>query len=59
MSTQKIIDQILIFLNLYQQAKNESTSLIFSGDIVHLRMLRTDWQTAFWHISQEQDSYQI
>ena len=39
MSNQKIFDQLLIFVNLYQHAKNEAVSLICSGEIADLKIL--------------------
>ena len=39
MSNQKIFDQLLIFVNLYQYAKNEAVSLICSGEIADLKIL--------------------
>ena len=57
-SHQKIIDQNLIFLNWFQHAKNQAISLICSGDFVHLKILQSVCQKAFWPISQEQDFYQ-
>ena len=50
---QKIFDQLLIFVNLYQHAKNEAVSLISSGRIIDLKILQSDWLRAFWPISQE------
>ena len=38
--------------------KNQAISLICSGDFVHLKTVQSDWQRAFWPISQEQDFYQ-
>ena len=42
MPKQKICDQLLIFVNLYQQTKNEVVSLIFSGEVIDL-ILQSDW----------------
>ena len=55
MPKQKIFDQLLIFVNLYQHTKNEAISSICSGEIVDLKILQSDWLRAFWPISQEQD----
>ena len=55
MPNQKIFDQLLIFVNLYQHTKNEAISSICSGEIVDLKILQSDWLRAFWPISQEQD----
>ena len=59
MSNQKNLNQLLIFVNLYQRAKNEAISSICSGRIVVLKILQSDWLRAFWPISQEQDISQI
>ena len=53
MPNQKILDQLLTFGNLYQHAKNEAISLIYSGEIVD--WLQSDWLGALRPISQEQD----
>ena len=37
MPNQKIFDQILIFLNLHQHAKNEAILLISSNEVVHFK----------------------
>ena len=34
MSTKKILDQLLVYVNLYQHAKNQAISFIWSEDIV-------------------------
>ena len=34
MPIQKFFDQLLIYVNLYQHAKNQAISLICSGDMV-------------------------
>ena len=39
MPNQEILDQLLIFVNFYQHAKNEAISLISSGEIVDLKIL--------------------
>ena len=31
----------------------------FAGDIIHLKILQSDWQRAFLAMSQEQEFYQI
>ena len=59
MPNQKIFNQLLIFVNLYQDAKNEAVSLICSGEIVDLKILQSDWLSASWPMSQEQDSFEI
>ena len=42
MPNQKIFDQVLIFVNLHQHAKNQANSSISSGDIVYLKTLQPD-----------------
>ena len=59
MPNQKIFSQLLIFVNFYQLAKNEAASSIFFREILHLKILQSDWLRAFWPISQEQDLSQI
>ena len=59
MPNQKIFNQLLIFVNLYQYAKNEAVSLICSGKMLDLKILQSDWLRAFRPISQEQDFFQI
>ena len=46
-------------MNLYQQAKNQAVSLIFSKDIVDQKILQSDWLKTFWPISLEQKFSQI
>ena len=53
MPNQQIFDQLLIFVNLYQHAKNEVVSAICSGEIVDLQFLQSDWLKML--IFQEQD----
>ena len=55
MPDQKIFNQLLIFMNLYQHAKNEAVSSPCSGEIVDLKILESHWLRAFWLISQKQD----
>ena len=54
-SDQKFFDQVSIFVNLHQHAKNQANSSISSGDIVDLKTLQPDWLRGFSPISQEQD----
>ena len=42
MPYQKKFDQILIFMNLYQHAKNKTVSSICSGEIVNLKILQSN-----------------
>ena len=46
--------KILIFVNLYQHAKNDAVSLIYSGEMLDLKILQSEWLKAFWPISHEQ-----
>ena len=55
MPNQKVYIQILIFVNLYQHAKNDAVSSICSGEMIDLKILQTEWLVAFWLLSQEQD----
>ena len=59
MPIQKFSDQLLIYVNLYQHAKNQAISLIYSRDVVDLKILQFDWLKTFWHISQESEFSQI
>ena len=54
-SKQNTFYQLLIFVNLYQHAKNEAVSLICNGEIIDLKILKSDGLKAFWSISLEQD----
>ena len=58
MPTQKKIDQLLIYVNFYQHAKNQicsiNISLICSGDMVDYKILQSDWLRTIWPISHEQ-----
>ena len=47
MPDQKNFNQLLIFVNLYQHAKNEAVSTICSGETVDLKILQSDWLRAF------------
>ena len=44
---------------MYQHTKNEAASSICSGEILHLKILQSEWLTAFWPIFQEQNFSQI
>ena len=59
MPHQKLFSQLLIFLNLYQHAKNEAVSLICYGKMLDLKILQSEWLRAFWPISQEQHFLQL
>ena len=43
----------------YQHAKNQANPSIYSGDIVDLKILQSDWLRVFCSISLEQDFCQI
>ena len=54
MPTQKSFDQLLINMNLYQQAKNLAISLfIFHLLRRYVWLKNPDWLTTFWTISQQ------
>ena len=57
MRNQKNFDKLLIFVNLYQHARNEAVSSICSEEIVDLRILQSNWLGAFWSVSQDLSSY--
>ena len=59
MPHQKLFNQLLIFVNLYQHAKNEAVSYICSEEMLHLKISQSEWLQAFWPISQEQHFSQI
>ena len=53
MPYQKLFNQLLIFVNLYQHGKNET------GEMFDLKILQSEWRTAFLPTPQEQHFYQI
>ena len=55
----KTFDQLLVFVNFYHHAKNVAVSSICSREIVHLKILLSDWLRAFWPISQKLPKYGI
>ena len=55
----KTFDQLLVFVNLYHHAKSVAVSSICSGEIVHLKILQSDWLRASWPIFQKQNFSQI
>ena len=59
MPIQKIFDQLLSYVNLYQYAKNQAISLICSRDMVDENILQSDWLRKFCPISQELEFSQI
>ena len=40
-------------MDFYRHAKNEAISSICSAEIVHLKILQSDWLRAFWPIIQD------
>ena len=59
MPHQKPFNQLLLFVNLYQHAKNEAVSSICYGEMLDLKILQSEWLRALWPISQEQHFSQI
>ena len=59
MPTPIFSDQLLISMNLHQHAINQAFSSFSSRDTVDLKFLQSDWQRAFWPISQEPDFSQV
>ena len=55
MTHQKLFTQLVIFVNLYQHAKNEAVSSICSGEMLDLKILQSEWLRALWPICQEQN----
>ena len=53
MPNQKIFYQLLIFVALYQHAKNYTISSICSGEMVGLKILKSDWQRPFWPVQKQ------
>ena len=47
MPTQKIFDQLLIFVNLYQHAKNQFIPSVHSSDTVSFKVPLLDWPHPF------------
>ena len=50
MHNQKIFDQLLIFVNLYQHAQNETVSALFSVVMTDLKILQSEWLTEHFGI---------
>ena len=48
----KFSNQLLIFMNLYQDVKNETILPLCFGNIIDLKI---GWLRAFWYISQGPD----
>ena len=59
MPYQKLFNQLLFFVNLYQHAKNEVVSSICSEEMLAFKILQSEWLGAFWPISEEQFFSQI
>ena len=53
MLTQKIFDQILIFVNLYQCAKNQLIPSVHSWDTIHFGVQRPDWSNPFLNMPNQ------
>ena len=47
MPAQKIFDQLLIFVNLYQHPKNQFIISVHASDTVNFTELRPDWPHPF------------
>ena len=47
MPNEKISQQLLVLVSLYQHAKSEAVSLNCSGEIDDLKILQSDWLTVF------------
>ena len=47
MSSPKILNQLLLYVNLYQHVKNEVVSLICPEEMVDLEIIQFDWLRAF------------
>ena len=49
-TTQRILNELLIFTYLYWQVKNQANFFVFfcSGDKADLKILQCDWLRAFW-----------
>ena len=47
MSSQKFFDQLLIFVNLYQHAKNQFIPSVHSSDTVNFKVPSYDWPHPF------------
>ena len=59
MPDQRILNQLLILVNLYQYVKNWVVSSVCSGEMVDLKILQSDWLRAFRPLSEEQEFSQI
>ena len=50
----KLLNQFLIFVNLYQHTKIEAVSSICAGEMLDLNILQSKWLRVFWPVFQEQ-----
>ena len=50
---QKNFNKLLIFMNLYQHAKNQTISSICSGEMAEIKITQSDWLRAIWPLSHE------
>ena len=55
MPYKKILNQLLIFMNLCQHTKDWAILFICPRDIVDLKILQSDWTREFHLISQKPD----
>ena len=55
MPIQQFFNQLLVFMNLYEYAKNQAVLSFRSGHIADLQTLQFDWLRAFLYISKELD----
>ena len=59
MLNQKHLNQLLIYVNLYQHAKIQDILLICSGYMFDQKILQSDWVNIVWHIYQEPKFSQV
>ena len=52
-------NQLLVSMNLYQHAKNQTFSSFCPRDIVALNILQSDWPKTFCPVPQEPEVSQI
>ena len=55
----KLLIKFYFFFEHVSTCKKSDYFIDFAGDIIHLKILQSDWQRTFWPISQEQEFYQI
>ena len=59
LNTVKILNQLLIFMILYQYEKIQAISSICSTNVGALKIQQSDWSRAFWSICSELDFSEI